>query len=169
MFELLSFIFGGAFRLAPEIMKMLDKKNERSHELKMMDKQREADEARSKLAMQQMELQGKIALDIEELKALVAASQSQMAAPVHLTGKFWIDVISIIVDALNKAVRPLVTYWYCVVAYGSYKTALLIKMFQDDVLWSDAVIALWTKEDHAVMFSILGFWFVDRSLRYMGR
>jgi len=40
MFDLLSggllgSIFGGLFRLAPEVLKFLDKKNERQHELNM--------------------------------------------------------------------------------------------------------------------------------------
>ena len=40
MFEMLSggilgSIFGGVFRLAPEVLKWMDKKNEREHELNM--------------------------------------------------------------------------------------------------------------------------------------
>ncbi len=36
---LLGSIFGGLFRLAPEVLKWLDKKNERSHELLMFSRQ----------------------------------------------------------------------------------------------------------------------------------
>ncbi len=32
-------IFGGLFRLAPEVLKFLDRKNERSHELAMFNRQ----------------------------------------------------------------------------------------------------------------------------------
>ncbi len=44
MFEVLSFIFGGIFRLAPEFLKWMDKKDERKHELAMLDAQMKADE-----------------------------------------------------------------------------------------------------------------------------
>lgn len=44
MFEVLSggllgSIFGGVFRLAPEVLKFFDKKNEREHELAMFGRQ----------------------------------------------------------------------------------------------------------------------------------
>jgi hypothetical protein len=32
-----------------------------------------------------------------------------------------------------------------------------------------AVTVLWKPEDHAVMMSIIGFWFVDRAIRRMGK
>ena len=40
MFEtLFGGLLGGLFRLAPEVLKWLDKKDERSHELSMLDKE----------------------------------------------------------------------------------------------------------------------------------
>ena len=41
---LLGSIFGGVFRLAPEVLKFFDKKNERSHELLMFSRQCELEQ-----------------------------------------------------------------------------------------------------------------------------
>ena len=35
--------------------------------------------------------------------------------------------------------------------------------------WEDAITEIWTPQDHQVMVSILGFWFVDRALKYVGK
>ena len=51
MFEILGggifgSLLGGIFRLAPEVLKYFDKKNERQHELSMFDKQCELEKVR---------------------------------------------------------------------------------------------------------------------------
>ena len=56
MFDLLSggllgSIFGGLFRLAPEILKFLDKKNERLHELNMFQLQTDLEKLRGELGL----------------------------------------------------------------------------------------------------------------------
>ncbi len=43
---LLGGLLGGAFRLAPEVLKWLDRKGERSHELAMQDKALEFEKLR---------------------------------------------------------------------------------------------------------------------------
>ena len=50
---LLGGLLGGAFRLAPEILKWLDRKGERSHELAMQDKALEFEKLRA-LAMRRL-------------------------------------------------------------------------------------------------------------------
>jgi len=57
MFELLSggllgSIFGGLFRLAPEVLKFLDKKNERQHELSMFQLQTDLEKMRGEFKQQ---------------------------------------------------------------------------------------------------------------------
>jgi hypothetical protein len=42
-------------------------------------------------------------------------------------------------------------------------------MLAQDFAWDEAVLQLWTPQDHQVMWSIIGFWFVDRALKHMGR
>ena len=56
MFEILSggllgSIFGGLFRLAPEVLKFFDKKNEREHELLMFSRQCELEQQRGQMRL----------------------------------------------------------------------------------------------------------------------
>lgn len=164
MFEILSFVFGGLFRLAPKLIEYQEKKLDRQHEKDMLGLQLQADEQRSKIEIQKLETQGQIQNQLEELKALVAVNVAQ-ATPKRLSGNRWLDGLLILSEVASSFVRPLLTYWYCVAAYGSYKAASLYMMIAQGTKWSDAVITMWTPNDHAVMFSIIGFWFVDRALR----
>lgn len=145
-------------------MRLWDKKREREHERDMLKLNLEADKARASLEMQKIELQGQVQQNVEELRAMVSALQAQQK-PVQLTGNKFLDFLLVIADAASSFVRPVLTYWYCVVAYGAYKTALYVKFYSGVGDWKESVLAIWTKEDHAVMMSIIGFWFVDRALR----
>ena len=58
MFDLLSggllgSIFGGLFRLAPEVLKFLDKKNERAHELNMFQLQTDLEKMRGEFRVEE--------------------------------------------------------------------------------------------------------------------
>lgn len=164
MLEILSFVFGGLFRLAPKIIEYQEKKLDRQHEKDMLDLQLRADEARSKQELQKLETQGQIQNQLEELKALVAVNTVQ-ATPKRLSGNKWLDALTTVADAASSFVRPLLTYWYCIAAYGSYKLASYYILLEQETPWKDAIVQMWTPNDHAVMFSIIGFWFVDRAIR----
>ena len=49
---LLGTLFGGLFRMALEVLKWVDRKDERAHELAMFDKQLEADKLKGDQAQQ---------------------------------------------------------------------------------------------------------------------
>jgi len=164
MFEILSFIFGGVFRLLPEFTRLWDQQKAREHELSMLELNMRLDEQRAKLAMQTAELQGNIQQSIEELRAIVEATKSQ-AMTSAVTGNKFVDALMAFADFLSKLVRPVLTYWYCIAAYGAYKTASYILIMESGATWQNAVTLLWTPQDHAVMLSIIGFWFVDRAIR----
>ena len=164
MIEILSFVFGGLFRLAPKLMEMRDRQLDREHERAMLDLQMQADEKRAQLQMQAAEKQAEVRQQIAELQALIEANKAQ-AQTRQLTGKPWLDLLLVFADFLSTLVRPLLTYWYCVAAYGAYKAATLHLVLQGGTSLANAITMLWTPNDHAVMFSIIGFWFVDRAIR----
>lgn len=164
MFEILSFVFGGIFRVIPEVMKLWDKQKERAHERDMFNLQLEADKLRASLAMQTMEKQGEIQQQLAELNALIAATQAQ-AQPYAKTGNKWLDGLLVFAEMASTLVRPTLTYWYCVVMYGAYKAATFQLVLGAGASPESAVTQLWTPNDHAVMLSIIGFWFVDRAIR----
>lgn len=164
MFEIISFIFGGLFRIAPKLMEMREKKLDREHERLMFGLQMEADTKRAQLQMQSMEKQAEIHLQNAELTALVEANKAQMQERKK-TGNKWLDWLIVMGDLASSLVRPILTYWYCVVGYGAYKGATLYLVLAQGVPLANAITAIWTSNDHAVMFSIIGFWFVDRAIR----
>jgi hypothetical protein len=164
MFEIVSFIFGGLFRIAPKLIEMREKERDREHERLMLDLQMKADEQRAKLEVQKMEVSSELQQQLAELQALITAGQAT-AKSYQKTGNPWMDIPMVLVEVANGAVRPVLTYWYCVAAYGAYKAALYFILLEQETGWKDAILQLWTPNDHAVMFSIIGFWFVDRAIR----
>lgn len=165
MFEILSFVFGGLFRLAPKLMEMREKALDREHEREMVKLNMELDASRAKLDLQKMEVSSEMQQQLAEIQALIAANQAQTSKVFSPTGNKFIDFMLGFVEAANNAVRPILTYWYCVAAYGMYKSCSLYLLLTQDVPFASAVTQLWTSNDHAVMFSIIGFWFVDRAIR----
>lgn len=54
---LLGTVLGGAFRLAPEVLKWMDKDKDRQHELAMFDRQLELDKMRSEAKLDKINAQ----------------------------------------------------------------------------------------------------------------
>jgi len=70
---LLGGVFGGLLRLAPEVFKIFDKKNERAHELRMVEAEMEFAKVRGEIAMRQADVQ----LQTAELDAMTQAFKEQ--------------------------------------------------------------------------------------------
>ena len=143
---------GGLLRLAPEVMKVWDKKNERAHEKELAVLSIEADKAKaaSQIAIQESEAQS--AYDANALQVLLEATKGQ-ATP---TGIRW-------VDALSAIVRPSITFAY----FGLYAIVRIVvigSMLGNHASANSIVAAAWTAEDMEVMSGILSFWFLDRIL-----
>lgn len=159
MFTLIGTLLGGLFRLAPELMKWMDKKDERKHEREMFGLQLEADKLKY-AASQQLEVtRGENAANLAEIQALITATKAQG----QLTGIKW-------VDAVNQTVRPFLTYWWAVVLY----TAALACEFYG-LVWVaqqpswQAMLLIFGEPEKAIVASMISFWFVDRALRHMKR
>lgn len=100
---LLGAIFGGLFRLAPEVLKFFDRKNERQHELEMFKNQCELEAQRGAQKLQEIGATHAMAVDVGVLDAFKSAIDQQ-ADMVKAAGKGW-------VASLSASVRPVVTYW----------------------------------------------------------
>ena len=98
---LLGGLLGGAFRLAPEILKWLDRKGERSHELAMQDKALEFEKLRGAQRMAEIGAAADAAWNTGAINALREA----VAAQGQRSGVRW-------ADALSVSVRPVITYWF---------------------------------------------------------
>lgn len=155
--SLLGTLFGGAFRLAPEVLKWLDRKDERKHELSMFDKQLEADKLKGSQAQQLAETQANASIGVAEIQAIIEATKAQ-AVQTGIKG----------VDALNAAIRPLLALQWLIFLWPA---VVLAGFFLAVYAGTNPLIALQSSfgtEEKAMASSIASFWLVDRSLRKIG-
>jgi hypothetical protein len=155
MFDLLSggllgSIFGGLFRLAPEVLKFLDKKNERQHELSMFQLQTDLEKMRGEFKMEEKYVD----YSIQQMDTIKAAFQEQ-AETAKAAGWF--------VAGISALVRPGIT-WALFFMYAAVKAAALIMAFQTGGSWIEVITKVWDEDDFAMFNMCLTFWFVGRSI-----
>jgi hypothetical protein len=146
---------GGLLRLAPEFMRLLDRKNERAHEASMFDKQLEADKLRSDLRIGEANAAGQIAIDQAGLAALVEGVKAQAVQ----TGVRW-------VDGLSALMRPLITLQWVILLWPAVIVSSLYGLVVGGAPIWEAVPQVFGTEEKGICSSIIGFWFVDRALRH---
>lgn len=141
-------LLGGVFRLAPEVLKWLDRRGEREHELKMLGAEMEFAKIRGEIAMRQTEAQ----MTVAELDAMAEALKEQ-GQTARAAGRW--------VAAVSALVRPLVTYWF-VVLYSMVKILGMMLAVNAGGDWKEVVVNSWTTDDMAMLMLVLTFWFVGR-------
>jgi len=154
---LLGGLLGGAFRLAPELLKWLDRKGERGHELAMQDKALEFEKLRGAQKMAEIGASSDAAWNSGALEALKDAVRGQ----AEKTGVKW-------ADALSSSVRPVITY-LLVAMYCSVKVATFVGSVYSGVGFGSALIDSWTAADQALLSGILNYWFLNRTLEKVQR
>jgi hypothetical protein len=149
MFEtLLGGVFGGILRLAPEVFKIFDKKNERAHELRMVQAEMEFAKIRGEIAMRQVEA----AMTMAEVDAIGEAFKEQSQTAKN-AGK--------VVSAISALVRPTVTYAFLAL-YAAVKIAAFMIAIDQNGDWKEVLIQMWGSDDLAVFNMVISFWFVGR-------
>lgn len=135
-------LLGGIFRLIPEFLKFVDRKNERAHELAMQAANLEADKAKyaNQLATSKMETEASM------FNQAVTALQEALRGQFQLTGNKW-------VDGLNMTVRPVLTYSF----FGMYA---FIKI--NALVMGAPFASVWTPEDMGLFAGIMNFYFLGR-------
>jgi hypothetical protein len=153
---LLGTLFGGLFRMAPEVLKWLDRKDERAHELCMFDRQLEADKLKGDQAQQLAVTQADAAIGAAEIQAIIEATKAQSVQ----TGIRWVDAFNALIRPL-LALQWLILLWPAVVIAGF---ALAVQTGADPLV---ALKAAFGVDEKAMAASVASFWLVDRSLRKM--
>ena len=149
MFEsLIGGLFGGLLRLAPEVFKLFDKKNERAHELRMVEAEMEFAKIRGEIAMRQVEAQ----MTMAEMDTMAQAFKEQSETTKN-AGWF--------VSAISALVRPMVTYAFLAL-YASVKIASFLIAIDQNGNWKEVLVTMWGADDLAVFNMIISFWFVGR-------
>ncbi len=131
---LLGGVLGGIARLTPEVLKFLDRKNERKHELMLGDQAYKATELAGRMKLETATLETQSA----QLTAALEALRAAVAGQATVTGVKW-------VDALSASVRPVITYGFSV-CYLAYKMKT----------------GTWGPEETVIFSGILNFWFMGR-------
>jgi hypothetical protein len=155
---LLGSIFGGLFRLAPEVLKFLDRKNERLHELKMFEQQCQLEQMRGAQKLQEIGAQHGMAVDVGVLDAFKSALDQQTEMIKAAGG--W-------AASLSASVRPVVTYW--ILGLWSF-----IHVWFAWNAWlagaspKEVFITMMTADFAALVGGTLNYWFMDRTLAKRG-
>jgi hypothetical protein len=147
---LLGGLLGGAFRLAPELLKWLDRKSERGHELAMQDKALEFEKVRGASRMAEIGASADAAWNTGAMQAFKEA----VAGQGRTSGVKW-------ADALSTSVRPIITYWFMAL-YCTAKATAIVAALNAGAGWGVAVLAAWSEADQALWSGVLNFWFVGR-------
>ena len=155
MFELLGggllgSIFGGLFRLAPEVLKLLDKANERRHELAMFTLQTDLEKLRGQFKMEEKYVD----FSTQQLDTIKAAFEEQ-SKTAQAAGWF--------VSAVSALVRPGIT-WALFFMYATVKAAALTLAFQTQAPWHEVILKCWDEDDFALFMMCISFFFVGRPI-----
>lgn len=146
---LLGGLLGGAFRLAPEFIKCLDRNSERTHELAMQDKALEFEKLRGASRMAELG-----SVDSAWNTGALETLRESIAAQNQRSGIRWADALSI-------SVRPVLTYWFMAL-YCTAKTVMFSAAFTAGAHWQSAAVLAWTEADQALWAAVLNFWFIGR-------
>ena len=147
---LLGGLLGGAFRLAPELLKWIDRKGERGHELAMQDKALEFEKLRGSQKMAEIAASADTAWNVGALEAL----KESIMAQGRPSGVPW-------ADALSTTVRPVITYWFMGL-FCAVKTATFAAVVRGGADGASALQMAWTEADQALWAGVLNFWFLGR-------
>jgi len=163
MFEMLSggllgSIFGGIFRMAPEVLKWLDKKNESEHGLNMFARQCDLEQMRGQMKLAEIGAQREAAVDVGVMDAFNNAI-TQQAEMVKAAGGW--------VASLSASVRPVVTYWVLFVwsfihVWFAYNAWLM------GAPATEVFKTMMTPDFSALLSGTINYWFLDRTLSKRG-
>lgn len=143
-------LLGGLFRLAPEVIKFFDRKDERKHELAMFQLQTDLEKVKGEFRVEEKYVDYSVA----QMDALAEAYKQQAAADSNAYK--WVASISALV-------RPGITF----TLFGLYVVFKLVMMYNgisDGIEWQTVVIQMWGAEDWGMLNMILSFWFVSRTI-----
>ena len=155
---ILGSVLGGVFRLAPEVLKFFDKKNERLHELSMFSRQCELEQLRGAQKLAEIGAVREAAVVVGVMDAFNAAI-NQQAEMVKAAGGW--------AASLSASVRPVMTY-YLLVLYGTAKTAAMVLAYYHGQSLTEVLAKSWGSDDMALLTGVINYWMIDRSLAKRG-
>ena len=147
---LLGSVFGGLFRLAPEVLKWLDRKDERSHELKMFSLQTDLEKMRGEYKMEEKYV------DFSKANIDAIGQAFKQQAEADKKAYKWVASISALV-------RPGIT-WLLFGLYTAVKIITIMYAVNSGLPAMQIMQEVWTADDFSMLMMILTFWFLGRSI-----
>ena len=148
--SLLGSLFGGIFRLAPEVIKVFDRANERKHELKMFELSTELEKVKGEFKVEEKYVDYSVA----QMQAIQAAAEAE--GKIASKSYKW-------VTAAVALVRPAITYAMFAL-YLVVKFTFIITGLSSGTDWATVVASNWTNDDWGILTMILTFHFVGRPI-----
>ena len=145
MITLFSTIFGIIGSVIPNLVKILERRQDFKHEREML-------QIRLDAAAKGVELQ----YDAEIAKASVEEGKSLRDHDLYLNGNKFLDT-------LRASVRPLLTYFFFFMFCG-IKIAAATLMFKEGYNSLEVLQAVWDIYTVAIFGSVIGFWFGSRAM-----
>lgn len=155
---ILGSIFGGLFRLAPEVLKFLDRKNERLHELQMFQQQCQLENMRAQNRLEEIGVMKDMAVDVGVIGAFKSAIDQQAEMVKAAGGK---------IAALSASVRPVITYWVFAV-WTILHLFLCIQGYREGMSTYEMTKLFLSVDFVALVAGTLNYWFLDRTLQRRG-
>ena len=163
MLELLSggifgSLLGGVFRLAPEVLKFFDKKNERQHELLMFQRQCDLEQIRGQQKLAEIGAERDKAIDTGVMDAFTAAINQQAEMAKAAGG--W-------AASLSASVRPVVTYWV-ILLWSFVHIWFAWNAWLAGAPPKEVFMTMMTADFMALVSGTINYWFLDRTLKQRG-
>ena len=155
---LMGSLLGGAFRLAPELMKLWDRSSERKHEREMFSLQVDLEKQRGAQKLAEVGATHQMAVDTGVLDAFKLAVDQQTEM-VKVAGGW--------VASLSASVRPVLTY-YLLLLYGTAKVLFAVAAYQTTTPVVSVLTVVWSAEDLALLTGVVNYWMIDRTLTKRG-
>ncbi len=163
MLELLSggifgSLLGGIFRLAPEVLKFFDKKNERNHELLMFQRQCDLEQIRGQQKLAEIGAARDAAIDVGVMDAFNSAINQQAEMAKAAGG--W-------AASLSASVRPVVTYWV-ILLWSFVHLWFAWNAWLQGAAPREVFETMMTADFMALVSGTINYWFLDRTLKQRG-
>ena len=146
MLTLLGSLLGFISSCFPELLKLWQDKQDRKHELAIIDRQME----QAKLGHGHRLEEIAVTADIQESLALLKHDSQP-------SGVNW-------VDGLRASVRPVITYGFFILFVWVKLSSVVLLINQGGLSINEALIQIWDAETQSLFAGILSFWFGSRSL-----
>ena len=151
---LIGSLIGLFTRALPEVINYLDKKNDRKHELELVQEQTKYSLALGAQKQEEIKLQGEVTYDEKALDAFKVALEGQNKYTSNTK-----------IDILNAIIRPLITIQWVIILYPAVIIAKFWALMAQSTPILIAIPLVWTDTENGIVAGIINFFFLNRVLK----